>query len=87
MPLDDQTKAAFAAVAELAKQLITLGTGVLTLEVALTGGFFKSGAPRLWQLEWSWIFLLLSVICGIWVLMALAGSLAKGAPPIAVDIY
>jgi hypothetical protein len=87
MPLDDQTKAAFTSTADLAKQLITLGTGILTLEVSFAGGLVKTGMPKLWQVQWSWVFLLLSVVAGAWLLMAITGTLAKTTPPTPQDIF
>jgi outer membrane protein OmpA-like peptidoglycan-associated protein len=77
MQTDDQTKASFNSTTDLTKQLITLGTAVLTLEVAFASAFFKQGIPRLYQLQCSWGFLLLSIVAGIWVLMAITGSLAS----------
>jgi hypothetical protein len=87
MPLDDQTKAAFAAASDLAKQLISLSTGIVTLEVAFAGGLFKAGVPSLWQLKVSWVCLLLAIAAGIWELMAVTGTLAKAAAPASADIY
>ena len=87
MPLDDQTKAAFASVNDLTKQLITLGTAIITLEVVFASGFFKQGIPNLPELRWSWILLLVSVVAGVWVLMALAGTLAKGTNLKADSVY
>jgi hypothetical protein len=79
--MDEQTKAAFAAAAECAKQLITLATGLLALEIT----FAKEVVQQLdmagrWTIALSWILLLLSVVAGVWTLLALTGSLASTAP-------
>ena len=39
--MNDQTKAAFASAADTAKQLITLATGLLGLEIAFLKGLVK----------------------------------------------
>ena len=62
MALEDQTKAALTAVSELAKQLITLSTGIVALEVTFASSMFKNGIPKFYQLHLSWFFLLLSII-------------------------
>jgi hypothetical protein len=78
MPLDDQTKQAFASVIDLTKQLISLGTGVLALEVSFASGVLgKSVIPKLWQLQWSWVLLLISLVAGIWAFMAVTGTLSS----------
>lgn len=87
MRLDDQTKAALSSVSELTKQLVTLGTAVLTLEVSLLGGFVKSDIPLLWQLQYSWMLLLISIVAGIWTLMAITGTIAQGTSLTAKSVY
>jgi len=77
MAVDEQVKLAFAAVSDLTKQLITLGTGVLTLEVAFTKAFVEKAVTVHWQGLAAWVLLLSSVVAGIWVMMALAGTQAK----------
>jgi hypothetical protein len=87
MAIDEQTKLAFASVSDLTKQLITLGTGVLTLEVGFAKVFFEKAVTSHWQVQVSWIALMLSISAGVWVLMALAGKLAKTASVAAEDVY
>jgi hypothetical protein len=70
--MDDQVKAAFEAARESTKQLITLSTGVLTLEIT----FVQKMGKTCWLLPLSWGCLLLSVACGVWTLLALTGTLA-----------
>jgi hypothetical protein len=80
MAVDDEVKLAFAAHTELTKQLITLGTAVVTLEVALGKAFARDIIATHWQMKWSWGLLLFSIVCGIWSLMAATGTLAKERP-------
>lgn len=79
--VDDQVKLAFASATELTKQLITLGTAVLTLQASFSKSFFANAVDRHWQGKASWVFLLLSVIAGIWALMAITGTLAGKVAP------
>ena len=87
MAVDEQAKLAFASVTELTKQLITLGTGVLTLEVAFAKAFVEKAVASHWQVQYSWIGLLISIVAGVWVLMAVTGKLAKGTNLAANDVY
>ena len=74
---------AFDFASELSKQLITLSTGILTLTIALTKNLVKD-SDEIGRniLRSCWVLYLLSIICGIWHLMALTGSLAplNGGP-------
>ena len=87
MAIDDQTKLAFASVSDLTKQLIVLGTGVLTLEATFAKIFFEKFVAKHWQVQWSWIALLVSIVAGVWVLMAITGQLAKAANLTSNDVY
>lgn len=87
MAVDEQAKLAFAAVTELTKQLITLGTAVLTLEVGFAKAFVEKAVASHWQVQYSWIGLLVSIIAGVWVLMAVTGKLAKGMSLSPNDVY
>ncbi|CAN5474426.1 hypothetical protein BH10PSE17_BH10PSE17_02490 [soil metagenome] len=85
--MDDQTKLAFASVADLTKQLVTLATGVLTLETGFIGAFYKDPIDRHWQAWASWILLTVSIAAGTWVLMAVTGTLAKTTDPTGAALY
>ena len=77
--MDDHTKAAFASASDTSKQLITLATALLALEITFAKdviGNIDATAKTL--LGFSWILLLFSVIAGIWTLLAITGSLGKG---------
>ena len=76
--MNDRVKAAFVSASDLAKQLLTLSTGVLGITVT----FSKDLIERLtetgrWRLEIAWILLACSLLAGIWALMALTGALGN----------
>jgi hypothetical protein len=75
--MDERTKKAFDFAADLAKQLITLATGMIALTISfqkeILGGHLNGGAKSLMKAAWGlYIF---SLLCGIWMLMALTGTL------------
>jgi hypothetical protein len=77
--MDEQTKAAFASASDTSKQLITLATGVLALEITFAKDvILKLDATAKCLIGVSWILLLLSVGAGVWTLLALTGSLGQG---------
>ena len=77
--MDDQTKAAFASASEIAKQLITLASGILALEVTFAKNIMDSKLDQTakYLLAGSWILFLLSVLAGVSSLLALTGSLGQ----------
>ena len=77
--MDERIKKAFDFAADLAKQLISLATGVIALKITFSKDFIQKtpAAARIWAL-WGWCFLLASVLFGICTLMALTGNLGKG---------
>lgn len=79
--MDEQTKAAFASAADTSKQLITLATGLLALEISFAKDLIAGvGADARHLVGLSWIALLLSVVAGVWTLLALTGSLSTTNP-------
>jgi hypothetical protein len=77
--VDEQTKAAFASASDTSKQLITLATGVLALEITFAKDvILKLDATAKYLVGASWILLLLSVTAGVWTLLALTGTLGQG---------
>ena len=75
--MDDQTKAAFASAADSSKQIITLSTGLLALEITFAKNLLNAvGHHGRWLLGSSWVLLLLSVVAGVWTMLALTGSLS-----------
>lgn len=77
--MDERVKKAFDFAADLAKQLITLATGLIALTITFSKDFIQHapGASKVWALL-AWCLLLGSVVFGIWTLMALTGNLGKG---------
>jgi hypothetical protein len=74
----DVSLAGFQSANELAKQLITLSTGILALSITFTKDILKNrGQVVTWPLKSAWIAYLLSVCFGIWTMMALTGMIFK----------
>jgi hypothetical protein len=74
--LSDATAKAFDFAQDVTKQVLTLATGI----IALTVTFFKDFANHATYtaevvMGCSWIAYLISVILGVWTLMALTGTL------------
>ena len=81
--VDPQMELGLDFVKEIAKQLISLATGVLTLSVTFTKDIAKQvPADGTKWLKTAWVLLLISIFCGIAELSALAGALLpiKQAP-------
>ena len=79
--LDQATAKAFDFAQDVTKQVLTLATGI----IALTITFFKDFANNAsyaaeFVMGCSWIAYLISVILGIWTLMALTGTLQPLRP-------
>lgn len=86
--MDEHTKFAFTGAADICKQLITLATGVLALEITFTKDLTsKLVDSDIRLLELSWIALTVSVLFGVWTLMAITGSAGQSVTPKAQDIY
>ena len=74
--MDDATAKAFDFAQDVTKQVLTLATGI----IALTITFFKDFANHASYttevvMGCSWVAYLISVILGLWTLMALTGTL------------
>jgi hypothetical protein len=82
--MDEHAKAAFASASDTSKQLITLATGLLALEITFAKDVIgKLDATAKCLVGVSWILLLLSVVAGVWTLLALTGSLSQSIAPAA----
>jgi hypothetical protein len=81
--MDERIKKAFDFAADLAKQLITLATGMVALTISfqkdILSGHLDGCAKGFMKAAWAcYIF---SLLAGIWNLMGLTGSLEpKNAP-------
>jgi hypothetical protein len=78
--MDEQTRAAFSSAQDTTKQLITLATGLLALEITFAKDLVRTiDSCGAWLVGISWIALLLSIVAGVWTLLALTGSLSSSA--------
>jgi hypothetical protein len=75
---DERVKKAFDAVSDLAKQLITLATGVIAITISFAKDIFGGHTGGNLLLEVSWLTYLVCIAAGVWVLMAIAGTLDLG---------
>lgn len=70
------TLAGFDSINELAKELITLATGILALSITFLKDILKNNNQAItWPLKFAWISYLLTVCFGIWTMMAVTGSI------------
>ena len=66
------------SAADSAKQVITLSSGVVALTVTFAKEFKGPGTLTvLWELKLAWIFYGLTVLFGVWTLLAITGSLSS----------
>ncbi|MBI4246747.1 MAG: hypothetical protein HY728_09615 [Candidatus Rokubacteria bacterium] len=81
--LDPRVEKAFDFASDATKQLIALSTGILTLTITFAKDILRdvTGLPR-GLLGLAWLGYLVSVVAGVWVLLALTGTLEPppGAP-------
>lgn len=83
--LRTRTEKAFEFAKEAATLLVTLATGVLALTVTFSEQVLQvSSEPAQTiagsasqPLVWSWLLYGASILCGLWVLLAMAGSLGR----------
>lgn len=76
--MSDNTEVAFTSASDVAKQLITLATGVLALTITFAKDITNNTEVHKPLLILAWVGYLASVLGGVWTLMALTGSLGKG---------
>jgi hypothetical protein len=82
MDMDEQTKKAFDFASDVTKQLIALATGVVALTISFLKDFASSAPYGLKMcLAVGWFFFLVSIILGLWTMLALTGSLAPVTDP------
>ena len=74
--MDERTQKAFDFASEITKQLLTLSTGIIALTITFLKDYVEKVPPGTkWLSGAAWIMYLFSIICGIWTLMALTGTL------------
>lgn len=74
--MESNIEKSFDFAADLSKQLITLASGIIAITVTFSKDIF-TGAPTCannWMVA-SWIIFFISILGGIWSLMALTGTL------------
>lgn len=80
MGWNDRTKAAFDAARDSSKQVLTLTTAILTLSITFSDKIVGLGnltdADKS-TLRWAWAVFGVSMVFGIWTLLALTGSTAE----------
>lgn len=83
--MDDQAKLvalAYTFAADVAKQIMTLSTGVVALSITFAKDLVRHAPPNaLKALRVSWVLYLASLLFGVWTLMALTGSLDAATKP------
>jgi hypothetical protein len=86
--INERTKKSFDMAADASKQLITLATGIVALTITFSKDFVRglSTDERVWVGR-AWVAFFLSVIFGVWSLLALTGSMgtrkrSRGYPTI-----
>lgn len=84
--MDERTKAAYAAITEILKQVITLATALLGFQLAFVKDLSASVAVG--TISWAWYLLFASIVISTLVLLVLAGDLGRGKhSPAFEDIY
>lgn len=75
--MDESLKKAFDFAADLAKQLITLATGIVTITITFSKDFLSQPPTPVEKTlaMFAWFAFLFSIVCGILTLMALTGTL------------
>jgi len=79
---------AFKFASDFSKQLITLATGIIALTITFLKdvlGWTNGVTPRPINghelLNWAWYLFFLSILFGVWLLMALTGELEPSDQP------
>jgi len=73
--MDEATRYAISQVSDLTKQLMTLASGLIGLTITFSKDMVKHASLRaLKALKRGWLFMFVSLVAGIWTLMALSGS-------------
>lgn len=66
---------AFDFAADVSKQLITLSTAIITVTITFSKDVLEGGVENRYWLLAAWVAFIITIMCGIWTLMALTGSL------------
>ena len=76
--MDDSLRILCDYAADLAKQMMTLSTGILGVTAAFAKDIAKEAPPKaVKSLRMSWMCYLWSLVFGIWMLMAITGTVGR----------
>lgn len=73
--MDENVKLAFESARDATKQFLTLATGIIALTITFSKDFIGPDAHSKMLALLAWGMLLLSVLFGLWTLLALTGTL------------
>ena len=88
MAWDDRTKAAFDGARDSTKQVLTLSIAILTLTVTFSDGIVGEGSltsADKTRLQVAWVCYGVSVLFGVFTLLALAGSVGGKKEEIGIN--
>jgi hypothetical protein len=75
MTFSDQRRAAFDYASDTTKQLITLATGIIAVSITFSKDIIGNTTAHRGVLIAAWITYLLSIVFGVWALLAMTGEL------------
>jgi hypothetical protein len=86
--MSDWKDKAFTFAQDTIKQLMTLATAVLTLTLTFHKEFLPAGSTvaKGWLVA-AWIAELLSIVAGVWALLAMTGSLGDATDQAPADVW
>jgi hypothetical protein len=82
LQVNDTDKLAIESAQDTTKQLITLATGVVALTITFAKDFVNNAVAANCLALWAWGCFVLSMLFGLWTLLAITGSLSTGATSI-----
>ncbi len=77
--MDERTTNTFEFAKESTTQLIGLATGVMALTITFASDLMPAGRTGcIWMMKVAWILYFISIVGGVWMLLAMTGTLCKG---------
>lgn len=81
--MDDRATNTFDLAKESATQLIALSTGVLALTITFASNLMPPDRGGcIWLMKASWVLYFVSILGGVWMLLAMTGTLCRDPEPI-----
>jgi hypothetical protein len=78
MSSDDKAMKAFDVAIDVAKQLLTLATAVITVTITFSKDILGGATNgRMTLLAVAWLFFFISILGGVWFLYAASGSISE----------